>query len=94
MDINGYEYKEKEVAKLTDRITDLIATEFDRTQDLGPIHHFMVFCNIYTSLLTFFFGQIADTDEDCNQLLGILHENDEKAKEILKEIKAKMRKLN
>lgn len=94
MIIEGFDYKEKEVEELTDKITDLIADEFDRTADLGPIHHFMAFCNIYTSLLTFFFGALSDSDNDCDQLLDIIHEMDDRAMAIHKELKGKKRKLN
>lgn len=89
-----FDYREKDVEALSDRIGDLIAEEFDKTKDLGPIHHFMAFCNLYVSLVTFFLGLLTETDEDCEQILDILHENDEKAIAIMKELRREKKKLN
>lgn len=87
------EYKEKEVSALADRITNFIAEEFGNTEYLGPANHFMAFADVYCAVLTLFYGAVKD-EEGYQEMLNILHEEEENAKRIHKIMMQEKKKLN
>ena len=88
-----YEYNKDGVIALGDRLVNYTTEEFQKTSELGPANHFLAFADFYKTFLAFFFRMSTD-EEGIEEMIRVLHEQEEDAKALCKLLGPMSDKLN
>ena len=88
-----YEFNADAIAALSNRLIDLTAKEFDSTHDIGPANHFIAFAEFYKAFLIFFF-RLSNGKDGVNEMIRVLHEHEEEAIKLSRELGSLQEKLN